>query len=286
MVCFLVLDHLNIRARLIARIFQFVVEHLVLNPAVLLVHCVNQRVNGQVLGVFAGPAVVVVVLDELRRVNSGWHLVLDEVLVVRAIGDEVAELCPVGKLAVHTVNLVTCNHILLCLLATPLDVVHIGWYELQRARAFVGAIANGLGAIEVGPCQEYVGLSVLPIEAGGLGIVTINIYVVGGQEGITPIQGVALILLHLQPRGNVRTALCVELVATRGCDIVHATDKAIVLGHIVSGSWRFVQSTTCAAVDLVGRGASCEANHLALLLSVTARENTLHAHIVGTREEQ
>ena len=77
-----VVDNFDVRARLDACVWQLVVEHLVLNPAVFLVHQVNDRIGGQVLGVFARPTIVVVVLDQLIRVNACRNPTFDIEIVV------------------------------------------------------------------------------------------------------------------------------------------------------------------------------------------------------------
>ena len=139
--------------------------------------------------------------------------------------------------------------------------------------------------IEVGPSQEGMGLAVLPIQAGGLGVIAIAIHIVGWQEVVAPIEGVALVTLHLQPGDVIRAALRVELVATRGSDIVHTTDEAVGIGHVIGGAGRFADAS-CATVNGVVGCASGKEHHLARVLAVATGEIAFHAYVVGTREEQ
>ena len=129
------------------------------------------------------------------------------------------------------------------------------------------------------------GLAVLPIQAGGFGVIAVAIYIVGRQEVIAPIEGVALVALHLQPGDVVRAALRVKLIATSGCHIIHTADEAVGVGHIIGSTRRFAD-TSCAAVDGVAGCAGGKEHHLARVLAIATGEIAFHAYVVGTREEQ
>ena len=74
--------------------------------------------------------------------------------------------------------------------------------------------------VEVCPCQEYVPFPVLPIEAGGVIVVSVLVRALSLLIRTVPIEGVADIALHLE-KGCLVSTSDVNIVSLRIGNVVH-----------------------------------------------------------------
>ena len=165
---------------------------------------INSGFLGFHFGILARPSIGIVILlaFKIRGRNAFGYLVLDLCFIVVTRFDERSQLLPTAELQVFApVDLKAMVHPLLSLSYVFL-VLHIGRYKLQRAGKSVRTISDGCSPVQIGPSQEGMFLSVLPIQTGGLGIVAVAIEQVPvrfikRRERVPPIQGITDTALYL-----------------------------------------------------------------------------------------